>query len=235
MDPLPSLENVPLTPDGGGGYRVGKSRVSLDIVIEAFLLGQDPEGIVRGYDTLRRGDVYHVLGYYVEHRNEVDAHLRERRRAAGKLRQEIEAVQGSQEGLKAKLWAAVCGENQRLKAQAHSLQHYLCESEKQVADLKGQLEQARAESWNIRELLTRHGCPITDGCLVAGVVGDWLKELMQEVSDQSTERDLLKDVRALQASVDRLEQAAAGGTLSYEQAHRAVRDWLDQRANKEYS
>ena len=42
---------VPLRVDEGGAVRVGKSRISLDMVVEQYENGMSPEDIVRGYDT----------------------------------------------------------------------------------------------------------------------------------------------------------------------------------------
>ena len=66
---------LPLCMDEHGAIRVGNSRITLEIIIEDFESGSSPENIVANYDTLDRGDVYAVLGYYLHHRPEVQAYF----------------------------------------------------------------------------------------------------------------------------------------------------------------
>jgi uncharacterized protein (DUF433 family) len=56
---------VPLREDPQGVFRVGKSRVLLELVIRAFQAGATPEAIVQSYDTLKLPDVYAVVSYYL--------------------------------------------------------------------------------------------------------------------------------------------------------------------------
>jgi len=84
---------VPLRDDGGGGFRVGKSRVSLDVVVREYKVGASPEGIRQSYPTLDLADLYAVLAYYLRYEKEVEAHLARRREQAVALREEIEARQ----------------------------------------------------------------------------------------------------------------------------------------------
>lgn len=69
-------EFPPLLVDEGGVIRVGKSRVSLDVVVEQFENGSTPDDTVRAYDTLELADVYAVVAYYLRHRAEVRAYLK---------------------------------------------------------------------------------------------------------------------------------------------------------------
>jgi uncharacterized protein (DUF433 family) len=85
-----AADPVPLRADASGTVRVGRSRVTLDLVVEEFLAGSPPERIVEQYDALKLPDVYAVLAYYLRHRREVDAYLADRRQRAGALRGEIE-------------------------------------------------------------------------------------------------------------------------------------------------
>jgi uncharacterized protein (DUF433 family) len=81
----------PLHLDVDGVLRVGGTRVTLDIVVEAYLEGAEAEEIVLQYDSLRLADVHAVISYYLEHREEVEAYLRTRRQQAEVVRREIEA------------------------------------------------------------------------------------------------------------------------------------------------
>jgi uncharacterized protein (DUF433 family) len=81
----------PLRKEEGGAIRVGKSRISLDLVVEQYENGMTPEDMVRAYDTLGLADVHAVIAYYLRHRDEVRAYLRQRREEAEALRAKVEA------------------------------------------------------------------------------------------------------------------------------------------------
>ena len=99
------IEPPPLKLLADGTIRVGDTRVTLDMVIHAYLSGSTAEEIAEDSDTLDLGDVHTVLGYYLRHKDEVDQYLVERQRYADEVRALIEARQGSQEGLHEKLLA----------------------------------------------------------------------------------------------------------------------------------
>ena len=84
------VEPLPLRVDEGGAVRVGKSRVTLDLVVEQYENGVTPEDLVRAYDTLALADVHAVIGYYLRHRDEVRAYLTRRAEEAAALRAKIE-------------------------------------------------------------------------------------------------------------------------------------------------
>src|ERR1700676_786191 len=84
-------ESPPLGMDEGGAVRVGKSRVSLDLIVEQYENGMTPEDMVRAYDTLVLADVHAVIAYYLRHRDEVRAYLKRREKEAEALRAKIEA------------------------------------------------------------------------------------------------------------------------------------------------
>src|SRR3979490_1647638 len=81
----------PLRTDEGGTIRVGKSRITLDLVVEQYENGMSPENMVRAYDTLNLADVHAVIAYYLRHRDEVRAYLKRREEEAEALRVKIEA------------------------------------------------------------------------------------------------------------------------------------------------
>jgi uncharacterized protein (DUF433 family) len=81
----------PLRLDEGGAVRVGKTRISLDLVVEQYENGMTPEDMVRAYDTLVLADVHAVVAYYLRHGDEVRAYLRHRQEEAETLRVKIEA------------------------------------------------------------------------------------------------------------------------------------------------
>jgi len=88
------VESPPLIQDESGAWRVGATRVLLELVIRAFQDGAAPEAIVQRYSTLKLGDVYAVIGYYLRHSVEINAYLQAREQQAASLRTEIESRQG---------------------------------------------------------------------------------------------------------------------------------------------
>lgn len=86
-----AAEPVPLIRDADGVLRVGSSRVTLDTVVAAFRDGMTPEGIVEQYPSLRLGEVYSVIGYVLNHTDEVENYLRDRQQLAEAVRRENES------------------------------------------------------------------------------------------------------------------------------------------------
>ena len=68
---------VPLRKNLDGTWRVGNTRVLLDLVVHAFNAGRTPEDIVQSYATLYLEEVYAVIAYYLTHRAEVDDYLQQ--------------------------------------------------------------------------------------------------------------------------------------------------------------
>jgi uncharacterized protein (DUF433 family) len=85
-------EAPPLRIDEGGAVRVGKSRISLDLLVEQYENGMTPEGLVREYDTVPLADVHAVIAYYLRHEGEVRAYLKRRKEEADELRAKIETT-----------------------------------------------------------------------------------------------------------------------------------------------
>jgi uncharacterized protein (DUF433 family) len=83
--------SIPLQTDSDGVVRIGQTRVTLDTVIAAFEEGATPEEIVFQYPALRLGEVYSVVGYYLQHQKAVRAYLKERARQANRIRKSNEA------------------------------------------------------------------------------------------------------------------------------------------------
>ena len=100
---------APIRIDAGGAVRVGPTRVTLTTVIGSYLDGDTPAKIVDQFPTLQLADVYSVIGYYLRHRDEVDAFLKWEEAEGERLRKEIEAYQDPtgevRAGLKARLAA----------------------------------------------------------------------------------------------------------------------------------
>jgi uncharacterized protein (DUF433 family) len=60
-----------------GAYWVGDTRVSLDSIVYEFLDGQTPESIAESFPVLSLELIYGAIAYYLGHRAEIDAYLRE--------------------------------------------------------------------------------------------------------------------------------------------------------------
>ena len=73
-----------------GTWRVADTRVSLDSVICAFWEGAAAEEICQDFPSLTLAQVYGVIAYYLTHRDQVDAYLKEQQRAADAIRHELQ-------------------------------------------------------------------------------------------------------------------------------------------------
>jgi hypothetical protein len=91
---------VPLYEDPPGVFRVGTSRVLLELVLRAFRDGATPEGIVQSYDTLRLPDVYAVVTRYLADPAPFEEYLRQCEARAEEVRRKIEASQGPRGNLR---------------------------------------------------------------------------------------------------------------------------------------
>jgi len=99
-----AVEPIPLRTDADGVIRVAGTRVTLDTLVDTFLTGASPQEIAQDFPVLQLDDVYAVVTYYLRHRSEVHAYLRERRARARGIRAEIEA-HSPQSGLRDRLLA----------------------------------------------------------------------------------------------------------------------------------
>src|SRR5262249_57146134 len=85
---------VPLREEPPGVFRVGRSRVLLELVLRAFKAGETPEAIVQSYDTLELADVYAVVSRYLADPAPFEDYLKQCDEAAEETRRKIEASQG---------------------------------------------------------------------------------------------------------------------------------------------
>ena len=74
------VDTIALTKDEHGVYRIGDTRVTLDVVVRAFHRGATAEEIVQDWPSLQLPDVYQVIGYYLKHSSEFDQYLQTRSR-----------------------------------------------------------------------------------------------------------------------------------------------------------
>jgi len=79
------VDSIPLTKDAHGVYRVGGSRVTLDLVVRAFNRGATAEEIVQKFSSLNLSDVYQVIGYYLKHSAEFAGYFEQRKQEEREL------------------------------------------------------------------------------------------------------------------------------------------------------
>jgi uncharacterized protein (DUF433 family) len=98
------VDTIPLSKDDDGVYRVGGSRVTLDLVVRAFNRGASAEEIAQDFPSLQLPDIYQVIGYYLKHGEELAEYFKRR---AGEEQRIFEAHQEewSPRGLRERLMA----------------------------------------------------------------------------------------------------------------------------------
>jgi uncharacterized protein (DUF433 family) len=82
----------PLSIDKDGTIRVSDTRITLRILISAYKQGATPEQIAQELTTLKLANVYLILGYYLEHKAEIDTYLAEQEQRAADLRRQSDAA-----------------------------------------------------------------------------------------------------------------------------------------------
>ena len=82
---------LPLYIDSSGVARVGGTRVTLETAVSAFLEGDSAEEIVEQYPVLSLAEVYAVIAYYLNHREQIDGYLAEQRSRLQRTRQIAES------------------------------------------------------------------------------------------------------------------------------------------------
>ena len=70
-------DSPPLQVDEHGVCRVSGTRVTLESILTGFLQGETPEQIHEAFPVVPLGDVYAVIAYYLKHRDQVDAYLKQ--------------------------------------------------------------------------------------------------------------------------------------------------------------
>lgn len=99
----PTIVNVPLRQDEKGAVRVGDTRVLLEMVIYAFEKGQTPEDIVQSFSSLKLDDVYAVISYYLQNRDEVNQYMAQVEAESVVIRAKIEASQPNMSDIRERL------------------------------------------------------------------------------------------------------------------------------------
>lgn len=91
MEILKETIIMPFVVTEQGTIRIKDSRVSVDSIIHHFKLGVTAEQIVQSFPSLKLGDVYSSIAYYLTHRHEMEEYLEEQTVAADNLQGELES------------------------------------------------------------------------------------------------------------------------------------------------
>ena len=75
------------TPEGS--LRIAGTRITLDAVIQSFHDGGTPEEICQDFPTLSLAQVYDLLAFYLNHREDVDRYLTEQTQLGATIQQEL--------------------------------------------------------------------------------------------------------------------------------------------------
>lgn len=84
------VDRPPFRADAHGVVRIGSTRVSLDVVIEAFREGASAEEILLRYSSLDLADIYATIAYYLRHQEQVDGYLLDQEAQAEAARRDVE-------------------------------------------------------------------------------------------------------------------------------------------------
>ncbi len=75
--------------DEVGGIRISQSRVTLNSLLASYHSGSTPEEIAIQYPVLSLEQIYAAIAYYLNHRQEIDHYLEERRQQAQQQRDQF--------------------------------------------------------------------------------------------------------------------------------------------------
>lgn len=90
-----TVEPVPIAESGDGVIRIAGTRIPLERVIRAFQAGATPEQIALDYDVLSLGDVYSVVNWYLQHRQEADNYVARATAESQQIQADIESLTGT--------------------------------------------------------------------------------------------------------------------------------------------
>jgi uncharacterized protein (DUF433 family) len=90
-----SLRLMPFAPplrlDAAGVARVGNTRVTLESVLYSFKSGASAEEIALAFPTLQLADVYGVIAFYLNNKDDCEAYLLQAQVEAEQVRARVEA------------------------------------------------------------------------------------------------------------------------------------------------
>lgn len=81
-----TAELPPLEINADNVVLIGKTRVTLDTVVNVFKQGTTAEEIVHRYPALKLADVYATIAFYLNHQQMVEEYLKERQTQAQEVK-----------------------------------------------------------------------------------------------------------------------------------------------------
>jgi uncharacterized protein (DUF433 family) len=99
-----TAEPAPLSINIDGVVQVGKTRVTLDTVVNVFNQGMTAEEIVYRYPSLKLADVYATISFYLNHQQDVEEYLQRRQKQAHEIC-EMNEARFDPQGLRDRLMA----------------------------------------------------------------------------------------------------------------------------------
>jgi uncharacterized protein (DUF433 family) len=97
-------QRAPLSAGADGLIRIGRTRVTLDTLAEAFSEGATAEEIAQQYPSLSLADIYSVIAHILRREEQVSAYLAERARIRASVQKNNEA-RFNPAGIRARLLA----------------------------------------------------------------------------------------------------------------------------------
>ena len=91
METMETVSTVRLTKTSDGTIRIGKSRIALESVIHHFSLGATAEEIAQKFPSLKLLEIYAVIAYFLDNREEVAEYVLAQETESDKLQSEIES------------------------------------------------------------------------------------------------------------------------------------------------
>ncbi|NJL40550.1 MAG: DUF433 domain-containing protein [Leptolyngbyaceae cyanobacterium SM1_4_3] len=97
-------ELAPLKANEDGVILIGQTRVTLDTVVAIFRQGATAEEIAYRYPSLKLADIYAAIAFYLNHQEEVEVYLQQRRQQSKEVRA-MNQARFDQQGLRDRLLA----------------------------------------------------------------------------------------------------------------------------------
>jgi len=91
MVAIEAVQTVPLKQWADGTIRITGTRVTLDSVLYHFKQGDSPEEIANKFPAAPLVDVYAVITYYLSHRDELEAYLKQQEAEEDAVVKKLEA------------------------------------------------------------------------------------------------------------------------------------------------
>ena len=91
MTAIEAVQTVPLKEWPDGTIRISGTRVTLDSILYHFKQGDSAEEITHKFPAASLANVYAVIAYYLTHREELDAYLKQQEAEEEAVMKKLEA------------------------------------------------------------------------------------------------------------------------------------------------